>query len=128
MSDFVLEMKKILSEYASEVQDTVREVVKDVAEESAEKLRDKDRGGRWKEYPKSWKSRDSSTALKAESMVYNDKNYRLTHLLEKGHDVSNQYGETGKSAKAYPHIAEVEDWAYKEVDGRVEDKLKELGK
>ena len=41
-------------------------------------------------------------------VVHNKPHYRLTHLLEHGHDVSNQWGATGKRAGAYPHIAPAE--------------------
>ncbi len=35
--------------------------------------------------------------------IYNPKRPGLSHLLEKGHRVVNQYGYTGKSARAFPH-------------------------
>ena len=38
-------------------------------------------------------------------VVHNKPHYRLTHLLEHGHNVSNQWGATGKQANAHPHIA-----------------------
>lgn len=41
-------------------------------------------------------------------VVHNKRHYRLTHLLEHGHNVVNQWGATGKRAGAHPHIAPAE--------------------
>lgn len=51
-------------------------------------------------------------------MTYNAKHYRLTHLLEFGHAKQN-----GGRTRAFPHIAEVNDWAQEEVEKRMEGKI-----
>lgn len=55
----------------------------------------------------------------------NDKEYRLTHLLENGHRTrlgkgrhSRRYGTQGAVA-ARPHIAEVNEWAQRELESRI---------
>lgn len=59
----------------------------------------------------------------------NDKEYRLTHLLENGHRTrlgkgkhSRRYG-TQASVAARPHIAEVNDWAQRELESRIRKAL-----
>ena len=56
-------------------------------------------------YKKSWRTKKtalSSTGL--EVTVYSANEYRLTHLLEKGHALRN-----GGRAKAFPHIAPAQE-------------------
>ncbi len=69
-------------------------------------------------YANSWTKRKEGNALGVVSYtVYNSKHYQLTHLLEFGHIIA----ETGKRAKASPHIAKVNDSAsqkfLEEVEG-----------
>lgn len=42
-------------------------------------------------------------------VVWNPKHYRLTHLLEKGHQVANQYGGPWGRARSHRHIRPVEE-------------------
>lgn len=58
------------------------------------------------------------------------KEYRLTHLLENGHRTrlgkgkhSRRYG-TQASVAARPHIAEVNDWAQRELESRIRKALR----
>ena len=41
--------------------------------------------------------------------VYNKSRPSLTHLLEKGHAVKNQFGSYNKRTRAYPHIFPTQD-------------------
>ena len=62
--------------------------------------------GSWDEYDKGWKKRLATMKTKQTGIlatVYNEKHYRLTHLLEKGHALVG-----GGRAQAFPHIAPVE--------------------
>ena len=75
------------------------------------------------EYAKSWKSkRDKSLKGKwaYSKIVYNDKHYRLTHLLEKGHANVN-----GGSTAAQPHIAPAEEMAKRLFEETLINKLAE---
>ena len=60
------------------------------------------------EYRKSWTFREKEIrrgkSYRTEMVVYNERYYRLTHLLEKSHRIVNKYGEYGKT-KGQPHIA-----------------------
>lgn len=60
------------------------------------------------EYRKSWTFREKEIkkgkSYRTELVVFNEKYYRLTHLLEKSHRIANKYGSYGRST-AQPHIA-----------------------
>lgn len=58
--------------------------------------------GSWDEYNRSWKILKLKRDKKA--VIHNEKHYRLTHLLEKGHATVN-----GGRTRAFPHIKPVED-------------------
>lgn len=58
--------------------------------------------GSWDAYNKSWKILKLKRDKKA--VIHNEKHYRLTHLLEKGHAKVN-----GGRTRAFPHIKPVED-------------------
>lgn len=59
-------------------------------------------------YRKSWTFKEKQIkkgkSYRTELVVYNEKYYRLTHLLEKSHRIANKYGSYGRST-AQPHIA-----------------------
>lgn len=56
-------------------------------------------------------------------VVHNKPHYRLTHLLEHGHAVSNQWGATGHRAGAHPHIEPAELEGVRKFIEEVERKL-----
>lgn len=81
------------------------------------------------DYRKSWTYQEKEIrrgkSFRTEMVVYNEKFYRLTHLLEKSHRIVNKYGEYGKT-KAQPHIAPAQKNAeakflkvFKEEVGRI---------
>lgn len=67
------------------------------------------------EYAASWK-RKRTEGKRSGWIVYNKDHYRLTHLLEYGHAVHNQYGATNKRAPAYPHIKPAEQEGIREFE------------
>lgn len=119
------EIKKALEDYNVEVVRVTNESIKEAAKEAAEMLK---KGGPYQErtgaYTKDWAvdkrgSRTSVvTGLNGYS-VYNKKHYQLTHLLEYGHQSRN-----GGRAKAFSHIAPLNDQIGEIVASKIESKLR----
>lgn len=118
----------ILSKYGDEVYTVMESSIDEVSEEAKEKLRAVNhfRNDASGAYAESWVNEKlSGKPLTCTRAVHNEKHYRLTHLLEKGHVVRNGTGRNkGKQrTDAFPHIAPVNDWANKELVQLVERKL-----
>ncbi|HBC98693.1 MAG TPA: hypothetical protein DC053_03795 [Lachnoclostridium sp.] len=101
LSDAIM---KELEEYANVTTENVKEGTKKVAQKAVKELKEnspKNTG----DYAKSWKSKvTSETSHSITSTIYAaNGQYRLTHLLEKGHA---QRG--GGRVEGNPHIAPVE--------------------
>ena len=96
-----------LEDYANGV-DKCLKVASDKAGESAEDELHHTSPARTGEYRKSWTYQEKEIkrgkSYRTEMVVYNQKYYRLTHLLEKSHRIANKYGTYGRS-NAQPHIA-----------------------
>ena len=120
MSESVaVQMKELLDEYSKEVKDVTEREINNVAKDAVQKLRNtspKQAGGKHPgRYARGWRVKKNG----ADVVVYNATDYQLTHLLEFGHAVANQYGSTGARARAIPHIAPVEQWANEELPVRI---------
>lgn len=113
------EIQKILDEYGDEAKAALAEAISETAKEAQTQLRQKNQGRKlWKKYPKGWSVQIKAGRLDVEGIVYNKDHYRLTHLLEFGHATRN-----GGRTKAFPHIAEVNAFAQKDVLERLREKL-----
>lgn len=113
-----IEIAKLLDEYSEEVKAVTEDEIKKTSKEAAKKLRDTSPKGP-RGYAKSWKVKKNKGA----TVVYNDEHYRLTHLLENGHVIKNQYGTYGRTTPI-KHIKPVEEWAQDELPKRIEEALK----
>ena len=122
MDSLLKSMNNILSIYATEVQEESNRIIKYCAQDAVDKLRaesPKESG----EYAKNW-------ALKSRRVMYTDvyviynkaPTYRLTHLLENGHDIVVNGVKVGH-APAQPHIPNVEGWLENEIISRLADQL-----
>ena len=105
-----------LEDYAKGV-DKALEKASDEAGKSAENELHHTSPARTGNYRKSWtyseKAVKKGKSYRTEMVVYNQKYYRLTHLLEKSHRIANKYGSYGNS-KAQPHISVAQKNAEKE--------------
>lgn len=113
MIDFSKEIEGLLDDYTDEVVEVTNKNINKIAYKTTKDLKTagsfKDRTG---DYRSSWsqkqvRSRHSSIIPR---VVYSRKpNYRLTHLLEKGH-----LDRQGKFVQGFPHIGPVEEKNTKE--------------
>lgn len=112
--DISKEIKKILDEEAERVREVVNNSVEKVADAAVKELQDSSPKKTGK-YAKGWKKKDevSSTGGKS-ATIYNDKRYRLTHLLEYGHATVN-----GGRVAAHPHIASAEQKVIKDFEEEI---------
>lgn len=113
------EIAKVLNEYSDEVVKATNEAVDETAKEAVEELKTagdfKDRSGK---YRKGWSKVKGDNHFGVQSQVIKNKEYRLTHLLEKGHAKRN-----GGRVRAYPHIAPVEEGLSDKIQKKIEEKL-----
>lgn len=121
-----VQMNEILEDFFEVVRDGYEGAEKDVAEECVRRLK----SVKWK--TKTGKNYSGTWSLKKQKKwggyiggytVHNTKNYRLTHLLENGHDVVNQTGDTGKRYEGKKHIEPVYLWAKEELEREIRQRI-----
>ena len=102
------ELERILDNAFDDVERNTEEAALTCATESVATLKSTSprRAGRG-EYAAGWAFQKSENADLG-FVVWNPKHYRLTHLLEKGHQVCNQWGGPWGRARARRHIKPVE--------------------
>ena len=120
------QIRAILEEYGQEVQEVVNKAAIETAKETAKDLKQTSpkskRAG--KHYANNWAMKEKKIpAGGINTVVYNKApTYRLTHLLEKGHVVKNQYGTYGR-APAIRHIEPAEERGVENFLRKVESEL-----
>lgn len=114
-------MKNVLKGYGDDVASITFQIVEDTAKDGAKTLRT----GEWGfkrvsgEYQRSFRVELRKSRLHVNAVIYSAApHYRLTHLLEHGHDVVRNGKIVGRT-KAYPHWSVVEDMAIKELEERL---------
>lgn len=119
------QMNDILKDYIKDVKQVTNEAQDEVAEECVKKLKatSPKRPGRGKHYANGWKvKRERGLVGINQVIVYNKAKPQLTHLLENGHVIENQYGTYGRT-RAKKHIEPVEEYAATELPKRIEREL-----
>ncbi len=112
-------VKDILQDYSVEVSKAAAEAVTEVTKEATKKLRQTSpkRKGR---YAKGWTGKVEKTATTVDATVYGKTGtYQIAHLLEHGH--ARRGG--GRNVGGIEHIKPVEEWAIKEVEKRIREKV-----
>lgn len=120
--DVSQEIEDILQDYSGKVVEKLNEVVDEQAKETVKELKTTSPKRKGK-YARGWtvkKTKDISGGVNA--VVHNKRYYRLTHLLENGHALR---GGT-KRARAYPHIAQVEEKTKTEFVKKVREKIESI--
>lgn len=119
MDSLLVDINRILGMYTNDVNTTLQAVINTTARDAANKLKSTSpkRSG---DYAKNWSVKKEN----GYAVVYNKApTYRLTHLLENGHDVVDRNGEKVGHAPAHPHIKPVEEWVQDELPKRLEEAL-----
>ena len=110
--------------YRDGVVEIMTEVIPQVAKEATKKLRQSSPKGASGKYAKGWATKVEKGRISVGATVYGkDGTYQLAHLLEHGHATRNGTGRTFGDTPAYPHIADVEQWAVNEAYDRIMHKL-----
>ena len=97
--DIASQIADALAEYSEEVNQKLEDAKSIVADETVAYLKANSPVGRRGKYAKGWRKKKDGTGY----VVHNATDYRLTHLLEKGHAKRN-----GGRTKAEPHISDAE--------------------
>lgn len=122
ISDLNDSIFKVLSEYKENIDEEVKETANKIAKEAKEDLMNdspRSKKERSQKYYKGWAIKKKINKKgKSVLAIWNKTNYRLTHLLEFGHNLKN-----GKKAKAVPHIRKVEEKMSKEFEEELKKKI-----
>lgn len=116
--DFAETVQAYLAKYSAGATEVLEEAIKEVSKESVKKLKSTSPKRKGK-YGKSWAQKAETGRLKVGAVVYaKAPEYRLTHLLEKGHAKRG-----GGRVDARVHIEPVNDWAQEEAIDRFIQKM-----
>lgn len=118
VEQLAVEICREIKEYTDEVKEDVWQTAMDVSEKAVAKLKEKS-PKLTEEYSKGW---TRSTDRFGVVIHQKGKESRLTHLLEKGHQLKRGGRKIGEVA-AYPHIAEVEKECIDEYVAEIERRL-----
>lgn len=123
ISDLNDSIFKVLSEYKENIDEEVKETANKIAKEAKEDLMNdspRSKKERSQKYYKGWAIKKKINKNgKYVLAIWNKTNYRLTHLLEFGHNVKN-----GGKVKAVPHIRKVEEKMSKEFEEELKKKIR----
>lgn len=112
--NLAVSVSDVLSKYSDTVGEALEETIEKVAKQAKKDISSKAPGSG--KYAKSWRAKNTGTRVSTEYTIYSDKP-GLPHLLENGHATRN-----GGRAKAFPHIAPVEE----KLPEMIEDELRKL--
>lgn len=123
------ELVEILNEFVDEEEKIIQKVFKQTAEDTKDMIKGTSPGNG--EYASGWEVKTEASGMLGGDVAYtvcNPSHYQLTHLLEKGHVVKNQFGTPTrpgrkKRTKAIRHIKPAEQWGNQELIERLRAKL-----
>lgn len=124
-SSVFIQMQQIMDEYSEEVANVTESAMDSTAREGAQKLRGtspRQSGGKHPgRYARGWAVKKLG---KLAAVIYNRTDGQLTHLLENGHAIVNQFGTQPGRTSAIKHIKPVEEWAQSEFPDKIARGLK----
>lgn len=101
------EIQALLEEYTDEVIDTVDNLAEESAKETMNELKNTSPSGHRGKYKRGWRVVKERRGIRTVYIV-NNKEYRLTHLLNNGHAIVNQYGRYSGKTTGDNHIGKAE--------------------
>ena len=110
------QLDEIFSKYPDKVDAMIQEESKTIAQETVARLKATSPRRKGK-YARSWKCKINPNTRNG-YIVYNDV-YRLTHLLENGHDIRNQFGSYDQRVPGKKHIKPAEEAGILKYDIRL---------
>jgi hypothetical protein len=117
------QLRQILEEYSEQLGRNFDKVARETAKDTVQTLKNtspRDTG----DYARGWAYKKD----KGDVVVYNKTDWQLTHLLEHGHAVANQYGEYGTKFNGQKvHIAPAEEKGNAELLEKLKSILGEGG-
>lgn len=121
INEFNKAISDILADYTGEVTEVVQEETEKALKFAVKELKAKS-PKRTGKYASSWKQKTEKGRLSAAGVVYNEKHYRITHLLEFGH-AKRGGGRTGEKVPAFPHIEKVNDETVKKFEEGIMNRI-----
>lgn len=113
--DIASQIAAALAEYSDEVNQKLEDAKSVVADETVAYLKANSPVGNRGKYAKGWRKGKQPRKKGNGYVVYNSTDYRLTHLLEKGHAKRN-----GGRTKAEPHISDAERLAIEKMGAEIQ--------
>ena len=119
------ELIEVLNEFVEEEEDIIKDCFKQASGETCEMVKStspKESG----DYAASWTVKTESSGMLGKDItfiVHNDEHYRLTHLLEKGHQSYNQFGGSYKRVGARRHIKPAERFGNELLLSKLHERL-----
>lgn len=122
VNEFSKAVSDLLEDYAGDVTEIVQEETEKALKFAVKELKAKSPKKTGK-YASSWKQKTEKSRLSAAGVVYNEKHYRITHLLEFGHAKRGGGRTGGDKVPAQPHIESVNDEAIKKLEEGITSRL-----
>ena len=119
--DFAEVISGYMEEHCYDIDEESAIAAADAGNKAARLLRErsrkrKGRGGG--AYASDWVAEAAPSETGVEVVVHNRRHYQLTHLLEKGHAIANQYGQFGGRVAGDGIIEQIADEVSGEFEGR----------
>lgn len=112
----------LIRNYSDDVIKAMPDAVKEVAQDTVKSLK-QSAGSKFggKKYKKSFHAKkEVSTADKTNYIIYSSE-YRLAHLLEHGHIITNQTGRVYGTTQARPHWKPAEEEAVEALERKLKE-------
>lgn len=112
------ELEAYTEEFQTKAAETTNRVAKECVKELKSTSPKRPNDG---EYAKDWAVKKMTQGRVFQFVVHNRKHYQLTHLLENGHIIANQFGKGYGRTSAIPHIKPAEEKYTDELVKELED-------